>query len=152
MSAAVAGALVLASAAVPLSGCSACTPAKTATVQVPPVTARPQQVVRAYLDSVMARDLDTAEVLSTPDFAENQQSVADSPFCNWRKLENVRISEPAPADYDQETYRYSVHVFVDFTLTQREAQSMADGPVVWGYVLVRNSPAERWRIADAGVG
>ena len=49
-----------------------------------------------------------------------------------------------------EGYRQVVFVPVQFTLRQRQAMSMPDGPTVWGYLLARNKDTERWLIADEG--
>lgn len=50
-------------------------------------------------------------------------------------------------------YRYSWWVGAGFVLSHQQGITpMEDGANSYGYILVRNSPSEGWRIGDEGLG
>ncbi|MBG0827537.1 hypothetical protein HS041_07145 [Planomonospora sp. ID67723] len=116
-----------------------------------PVGASPQAVVSAYIDAINAHDSAAGRKLSTPSFAERQESLFDD-----AKFSHVRIGAPRPErDYaapDDGSYREAVYVPVEFVLRHSDEGSMPNGPTVWGYTLVRADAGRPWRIIDNGVG
>lgn len=125
--------------------------AKGRDVPIPPVGAPADQVVRSYLDAVLARDSGTAKALSAPSYADREEPV-DSAICNWDQLSNLKVDPPTPDYYGPGGYTQAVTVWTTFNLKQREVVSMPNGETAWSYLLVRNSDAERWRIIDEGIG
>lgn len=118
----------------------------------PAANAAPEKVVRAYLDAVVKNDRETARTLTSDSYLKHEESVVDSPFCNWKKLSDINISPATPTSYDQGGYKEAVNVTVEFHLQQREEMSMINGPNLWSYTLGRNPPSERWEIISGGLG
>lgn len=120
-------------------------------VPLPLAAAPADQVVRSYLDAVMARDRDTAKALSARSFADRQEPV-DSPLCNWERLSDLKVDPPTPDRYECGGYSQVVRVWTTFDLKQHDEVSMSNGKTTWSYLLVRNTDTERWRIIDDGIG
>lgn len=129
-------------------------PRQTRGVAVPPSDATPEQVVAAYLDALDAHDCDTAEALMT----DEAKGSAESWCADVAGLQHVEVSH-----HFLERPRYSGHsapqevanVPVTFDLSWRpfhDDGSMEQGPTIWGYLLVRDSPDSPWRIFDQGTG
>ncbi|MEU0565786.1 hypothetical protein ABZ297_10390 [Nonomuraea sp. NPDC005983] len=127
-----------------------CAPRKLHDIRPPAESASPEEVVRAYLRAVMARDLDTARHLSTSEFADREESVYDSSFCDWTSLGAVTVW-PAHPDVDG-TGRYTTVMRVSVELELQTRGRDASEDFSWGYLLERASPKERWRIFDSGEG
>ncbi|WP_146211232.1 hypothetical protein [Quadrisphaera granulorum] len=132
-----------------LSGCGG-----SASASAPPEDASPPQVVRAYLDAIQAGDDDAAAAVSTPGYADSDpwQHGSDP------RLRDVSVSADStpydtasspPALQAWEQVRY---VTVTLTVTGDGSGFSTDVPSGWGYVLVRHTDADPWRIAEAGVG
>lgn len=129
-------------------------PRQTAEVAVPADGATPEQVVTAYLDAAAAHDCGTAVALSEVDFEERARD-----WCrDLASLTDVSVSPARPekpawsgrADDEQ-----VVGVSVQFTVDRRPFRgdvSVEDGPAPWGYLLVRGSDDEPWRIFNQGLG
>ena len=119
-----------------------------------PADASPHQVVATYTEAINAHDVAAGEKLSTSRFAEEQERVVGL-LNGDAKLSAVEIDEPRPEpDYestDGKRYREVVHVPVSFTLSQSDDASMPNGPVVWGYTLVRDDVHQPWRINSDGI-
>ncbi|MBO2447155.1 DUF4829 domain-containing protein [Actinomadura barringtoniae] len=120
-------------------------------VPSPPPSASADQVVRSYLDAVVAHDRRTVRDLSLPKYYETQESAADSPFCNWKSLTNLKVDAPVADHYERGGYSQAVRVWVNFDLHQKDEVSMRNGNTPWSYLLVRNADSERWRVAGEGV-
>jgi hypothetical protein len=108
-------------------------------VAVPPDGAGPKLVVRAYVDALDARDCQTAATLVTPDLRDETLSSCED---GWDH-ENVTIhgaNRENPRSSGHEPNQQVAHVMVKF------------GDDWWGYLLVRDSRRELWRILDEGVG
>ncbi|MFF4776798.1 DUF4829 domain-containing protein [Microtetraspora fusca] len=120
-----------------------------------PAGTSPQRVVAAYIDAINAHDREAGRRLSTQRFAEQEEKVVDSLFDD-AKLSDVEIEAPQPEpgyqSPDGKRYREAVNVPVSFTLWHGDESSMPNGPTTWGYILVRASAGQPWRINDAGVG
>jgi hypothetical protein len=121
-------------------------------VPVPPASASPDLVVKTYLAAVIARDLDTVRAISSPEYFEVDRNAPDSPICNWISIKDISVSTPVPDTYEPGGYKDVNRVLVEFVVQQREEITWENGRVVWGYLLGRNSVAERWRIISAGLG
>lgn len=145
--------LALVLAAVLLQGCSSAQVA-VRTVPVPPVSADAVTVVKAWLAAVNAGDEAAGRQLSTPVFAKADHDSADGWFANTLSLTDVRTSVAAPVTglQSNKDYREVVGVRVAFQLEQKHEVSFQNGPVEWGFILVRDSPSQRWRINEQGLG
>ena len=107
----------------------------------------PQDVVRSYLGALQERDESAAASLTTGPCATGNAWAADPP-----RIEDVEVSPAVPESTTGtagEGYAEAVFVPVTFDLHGAD-ETMPDGPTSWGYVLVRDSGAEPWRIAGAG--
>jgi hypothetical protein len=112
----------------------------------------PQDVVRAYVAAVNRHDLNAAYALMSPEFARHMRAVVDG-LANVVAMTDVRLGTPREepgAGTTAAAYRHAVFVPVTFTLRQRAATSMHDGPTAWGYLLARNTAADPWMIVDQG--
>ena len=123
-------------------------PARFAAGAAPDASSSAQDVVLAYLDAVNARDRTVALSLLTPRHAASVQRAEGGLFAGGT-ISQVRLGRPDP-DYaagaqstSADGWAQSVHV---------PARYVSDeyGERIWGYVLVRQSDAERWSIADEG--
>jgi hypothetical protein len=135
-----------------LFGGSACDESLVRRVPAPPETAPPETVVRSYLDAVMAHDKATVRELTVPSFYDHEQSTHPSAFCVWKSISALEIAPAYPDTYERGGYRRVVNVLVDFVVKSRDPAAFHDGRRPWGYLLVRNSSAERWKIIDEGLG
>ena len=127
-----------------------CAPRKLYDIRLPAESAPPEEVVRTYLKAVIARDIDTARCLSTPEFADQEESVIDSPFCDWTDLTTVTTC-PCHPDSD-DTGRYTTVMSVPVRLDLQRRGQAAPEDFSWGYWLEKESPRERWRIYESGEG
>ena len=93
----------------------------------------------------------------TSEHLHTVKSEADSWFTNVKTITAVRVSAPvAPSTGGggdlAAGYRQAIRVAVTVNLQQKDVASMPNGVSDWGYLLVRNSSAQPWRIADEGMG
>lgn len=121
-------------------------PVRTARVAVPPDSATPEQVVRAYVAALNAHDCGTARDLTVPE----EWSYSDG-WCedvaSLRHLDMVGSVTPSPGKVDS--------VGVTFDLDWRFLRgdgSLPQGRTSWGYDLQRTSADDPWRIVGQGVG
>jgi hypothetical protein len=122
-----------------------------------PGNASAAEVVRAYVAALNQHDVALASSMLTAQHLHTVKSEADSWFTNVKTITAVRIgtpvTEPTGGGGDLASgYREAVRVPVTFTLQQKHAESMPNGVSDWGYLLVRNTDAQRWEIADEGMG
>lgn len=104
---------------------------------MPGPDATPEQVVRAYIKAVNARDFDTANVL---DARPNSDLGRFS-----RPVQVTGLSDVTTRDDLAD--RVSVVFKAEFSGTD---SSMEDGRQWWGYLLERGADG-RWHIVDEGV-
>ena len=139
-------AVVLSAAA--LTGCSG-PPGGTGSPEVDSVSAEtsPEDVVRSYLGALQDDDESAAAALTTAPYSERDPWADDPPT-----IEDVEVSGAMsdPSGRAATGYVHSVYVPVTFTLHGAD-ETMSDGPTAWGYRVVRNTDAEVWKIADAGM-
>ncbi len=126
---------------------------QTADVAVPPDDATPEQVVAAFLDALDARDCDTAAALWATETADG----GEPSWCgDVAPLDSIEIQDhslESPADSGHDPGDQVAWVDVTFTLDWRafgSDGSMPEGANDWGYLLVRSSPDDPWRITDQG--
>ena len=147
--------LALLGAAVLAGGCASGGGATTSTRVAPPVSASPQAVVRAWIDAVVAEDEAAGRALSTPAFADaDREAGAAGWFANVLTISDLQVGEPVPMTGldSNESFAQVVVVPVAFQLAQKKEFSFRDGPVQWGFVLVRDRAGQRWRINEQGLG
>lgn len=123
-------------------------------VAVPGADAPPGQVVAAFIDALNAHDCETAAELATSE----HRSSATSWCSDVDRLRDVRIHDPRreqPEWVGRGAEEHVEAVQVEFDLDWRWFRSdgsMPEGPTTWGYVLVRDSDTDPWRILGQGVG
>ncbi|MGH3333851.1 MAG: hypothetical protein ACRDPJ_21370 [Nocardioidaceae bacterium] len=124
-------------------------------VAMPATDATPADVVRAYVDALDAHDFDTAGRLLT---SESVEQVRDTWFEDVDRITDVQIGttraeEPrwTGHDEDEQVMRVPVTFDLRWRLLHNDG-SLQEGPTAWGYLLVRGSDAEPWRIFDQGMG
>ncbi len=107
----------------------------------------PEDVVRAYLGALQEHDEPTATSLTTQPYAGRDDWAADPP-----SIENVEVSAAmVESTTGTAAEGHAQAVFVPVTSDLRGGDgTMPGGSTSWGYVLVRDSDSEAWRIADAG--
>jgi hypothetical protein len=121
-------------------------PMRTANIDVPPDSATPEQVVRAYVTALNAHDCGTARDLTVPE----EWSYSDGWCDDVASLENFDIVgsvSPTPDRVES--------VGVTFDLDWRFLHgdgSMPEGRTAWGYELQRTSADAPWRIVGQGMG
>jgi hypothetical protein len=123
--------------ALALAGCSK--------VEVPPAEASPTQIVRAYLDAIQAGNCTVLSQLATRNQAERA-------WCGrGLTVSQITIGDPQPDPGSIASREFEQAVYVPVRLdVQGGADSVEPGLRDWGYVLVRDAPVQRWRIADEG--
>ncbi len=107
----------------------------------------PEDVVRGYLGALQERDESAATSLTTQPYSGRDGWAADPPI-----IEDVEVSAAvahSTTGTAAEGHAQAVFVPVSFELRGGD-ETVPDGPTSWGYVLVRDSESEAWRIADAG--
>lgn len=120
-------------------------------VAVPTPSASPQQVVRTYLEAQEAKDRGTLEEILLND--RDVPSWTDLLLRSGAGYRDVIIEEPRrDRSGEARTWRQGVYVPVEWTVTDGPKDGFSDGRQPWGYLLVRNSDDEPWRIVDQGVG
>ena len=128
-------------------------PRQSASVPVPPDDATPEQVVEAYVRALDAHDCDTAYEL-----VDGDTDAAEAWCRRVASLEDLTVSpaEPEePAWSGRAADEQVVRVPVEFVLTYRPLRSdhsMEEGRTPWGYLLVRGSDEDPWRIFTQGNG
>ena len=120
-------------------------------VEMPANDAAPEEVVRVYLEALGAHDCDTALALTTPTKGASWcTSVARITDAQVRK--HV-VEEPAWSGHAAPDAVVNVPVTFDIRWRMFNGDiSMPAGPMTWGYLLVRSSPTEPWRIFAEGNG
>lgn len=135
-------------AALTLTSCSS---GPERSVELPPVAAGPEAVVRAYVDALDARDVNAARALLTAAHAASVEEAEDSWFTNVDSITNLEITAPVRVEPSR-TFPQHAAVYVEFDLSQEQEISLEDGRLTWGYFLTRTSDGERWLIDNEGVG
>ena len=115
-------------------------------VAMPPVTAGPAEVVRTYVAALDEHDLGTATALSTPEHVDE----AEDWHRNLISVSDLQVKEPYP-DGSDTGYAEAWWVAVTFDVNRCDRFPRVEGnDSVWGYTVVRNSPAQRWLISNEG--
>lgn len=119
-------------------------------VPVPPPSATPEQVVRAYLAASTAHDVDTMNALVDGDGVRRA-----SRFDATWTVRDVRTSPPVPDTWigdENPAYAEVVHVDVDLHILKGHDLNFPDDTDrYWGYMLGRRSPTGPWRILEQGI-
>lgn len=118
-------------------------------VAMPPANASPEEVVRVYLAAQNAGDVGTMNAMVVDDHMRHSRSAG-----RW-VVTDIDIS-PAMAEGLQGTraegWTQAVHVDVSFFTRRAPDITIQQGVrQPWGYLLVRNTDSERWRIIDQGI-
>lgn len=125
---------------------------QTATISVPPDSASPMTVAKAYVDALNAHDCDAARKLSTT----NAASHSDLWCRNVRSVEVLAWRTPIVEEPKWSGHRAPQEVtFVPVTMTVtwrpfHDDGTMNPGTRAWGYVLLRENATSPWRVSDQG--
>ncbi len=120
-------------------------------VAMPTAASSPEQVVRAYVTALDARDFDTSNALQPQGgLAGDHWWSVQAPTISNLKVISVRAESDADrANGAGHGYRQAVDVNTTADFTNWGGMDDGRGQP-WTYILVRNSASERWRIADWG--
>lgn len=149
----VVGAVVSLAATVSICACNATAP-ETVTSSGPR-DASPTSIVRAFLESLNAHDVEAAKRLLSPEFEQRFESTVDSWFTNIVSITNIEVGDPlpqVPEGNGMSGYQQGVQVLTHFDLEQRTVVSMHNGATSWGYMLARESDGDPWLIVSQGMG
>ena len=121
----------------------------------PPAGATPAMVVRAYVSALDAGDEAAARRLMTPRFLRLVDGQTGGWFTNVESIRDLRVGRPILVTRgltSTRRHRRVVYVPVEFDLTMENPSlsGFLNGPNHWGYVLVRDTPDERWRVDEDG--
>ncbi|MFI0419609.1 hypothetical protein [Spongiactinospora sp. 9N601] len=119
-----------------------------AAVPVPPKNATPQETVTAYLRAVAARDDDAIQEMSTPSFLRAHGARGHG--CEYQSLTRIRVGAPYPDTVPG--FRLGAGVPAEYWVVQVDTGPEPDGPRAYTFLVVRDTPTERWRVADFGHG
>ncbi|WP_191564537.1 hypothetical protein [Janibacter melonis] len=114
-------------------------------VAIPPDDATPEEVVRAYTDALAAQDCETAEEIA---------SVMGDTWCGEVQVGAATVRphvRGGGAGNPAQHYPEVVTVPVSIVVEGGDA-SLPAGETAWGYLLVRRSESDPWRVASEGVG
>ena len=106
--------------------------------------APPEQVVRAYVDAVHAKDCETADAL----VAEPSQSWCGDVDITALTVTGTTREAKASEAGDGPTIE---RVWVDLTIRGGD-ETVPDGDLAWSYLLDRSGPGGAWRIYAQGLG
>lgn len=121
-------------------------------VDVPPDSASAEEVVAAFVAARNAHDTGTMRALLIDD--GSVPSLVDVLMGRTTQFDDVVIKSPTGWDTrgtNLGQWNQVTHVPIEMTVENGPASGFSDGRQQWGYVLVRNSDSEPWRIADQGV-
>lgn len=117
---------------------------------MPPASASPEAVVRAYLAASTSHDVDTMNALVEGDHI-GRVSRFDATWTVRDVVASVPVPDPWIGD-KHTTYPEVVHVDVDLHMIKAHSLNFSDDTdTYWGYILGRRSPTAPWRIIDQGV-
>ena len=120
-------------------------------VSLPPASASPEQVVKAYLDAASAHDVTTMNALILGD-----HMFPASRFEPTWLVSRVKTNAPTRDDALVSTWAsWRQVVYVDFTMHVIKGHDLNfpdNTDTYWGYVLARQSERDPWRIIEQGVG
>ncbi|MBD5787486.1 hypothetical protein IF650_15040 [Cellulosimicrobium terreum] len=120
-------------------------------VALPPDDAAPEQVVDAYTRALAGHDCATASALRTP--AGSSTWCADVAALTEVQVGAGTVEDPAWSGHTPDQTVVNVPVTFDVEWRAFRADgSMDEGPTTWGYLLVRDTTTDPWRIVDEGVG
>lgn len=128
--------------------CSGATGCSREGIELPPPDATPEEVVRAYIDAVNARDCRSLKALSVPAVSTRVQCGDDV------TLTNIRIGEAREDGCCgmSESFAQSRNVPVVFDRRGVGMGTADQSDVAWAYILVRDDDDQPWRVVDQGVG
>lgn len=112
-----------------------------ARVATPAPAASPEDVVRAYVAAVNAKDCSTAKELAPGSAGQ---------WCGHVRLDDLQVTGTSDEAHEGDPSRQVKHVSVQFTLHGGDG-SMGEGRNGWGYLLDRTGPDGAWRIDDQGM-
>jgi len=121
---------------------------------LPPVDASPEDVVRAYVAALNAVDTDAVRALSTPEKFQRDERAEGSWLRKSPRITKLQLGPTRPESGEGTSaagLRFVVFITAEFDLGRHDAATESGGPTVWGYLLGRNSTAERWLVVDEGV-
>lgn len=120
-------------------------------VAMPTAASSPEQVVRAYVRALDQRDFATSNALQPYGGSQHWWSMQVPTITDLKIERVVTMSAHDRATSAAADWKQGVEVWT--TATFHHWSGIEDSPgMPWTYLLVRNSPTERWRILDWGQG
>lgn len=106
----------------------------------------PEQVVSAYLHAIANHDPAAADRLLTPTERQTEAHQADSLLTNVRSMTDIHVGKAHIV-----TRSHVVYIPVSFVISQYRIGGWDNGPVGFGYTVVRPDSSHRWLIDGGGV-
>lgn len=120
-------------------------------IDMPTDDASPEQVVEVYLQALDAHDCDTVQALTTAPKGETW--CASVAHIDNAQVANHNVEDPAWSGRTAPDEVVNVPVTFDVGWRVFHGDiSMPPGYTDWGYLLVRSSPTQPWRIFAEGNG
>jgi len=94
------------------------------------------------------------QALSTPEKFQHYESTDHGWFRKSPRITKLQLGPPRPESGKGTSaagLRFVVFIPAEFDLGRHDPATESGGPTVWGYLLGRNSTAERWLVVDEGV-
>lgn len=121
---------------------------------VPPASASPADVVRAYVRATQSRDFDTARWIAPGERLAAGIHWWDLDEPQVRNVEVTRVSRVLPSDGSEVAPRggQSVSVAVTATLVDIDGTGQTQPGSPWFFSLYRATTGDPWRVVDEGSG
>jgi hypothetical protein len=126
---------------------------QTGHVTVPPASASPEAVVRAYIRADDAHDERASRAMETPRFVR-QESQANEPGPAHLRILRVFGTFPEPAADASAGYAQVQRVMTDIEITDTWSifgSRFDPGPEPRNFTMVRDRDSEPWRVAEFGI-
>lgn len=123
-------------------------------IAVPPQSATPATVVKAYVAAVNARDFDTSNALLVskrrlPTYSRFERTPT---MKHLAVLSEVNVKEGTDAYDEDAALAWKEATWVDVTFDYKGTDgSIKPGRVKWRYLVVRDRSTDPWRIRDWGL-
>ncbi|GAA0977999.1 hypothetical protein GCM10009555_040160 [Acrocarpospora macrocephala] len=119
-------------------------------VPVPPATAKPEEVVRAYIDALLGKDQETLRAVVVPETdLDNEFNNPINPFKNWISASDISIGESHESDLCPEGEKCR-RMSVTMELCEVENGSYPDGNFAQSFGV--RYVKDRWLVTGFGSG
>ena len=118
---------------------------------MPPASAKPEVVVRAYIDALLGKDAETVRAVMVPetDF-DNEFNNSIGAFQNWISASDITIHEPYDVPIGCPTGMKCQRMMVIMTLCEVHGGSYPDGNFAQSFGV--RYVKDRWLVTGFGSG